>query len=195
MPIKPYVPPAASLRALREAATMTPKAYQHNAAMIKDVLADVPAHWPHPVYDVGLNDLVLANGLNKAEIISWRYLARSGNDRNYAIEVQIDDDNQSHTFSELDKGPHIDGLYQIVNDKNLIKQTEASVFKPAVLRINAMGIFAVWLRTADEQKEILIPLPPTRSYLVAWQQYSIKHFQDALRDKAKAKIANEFSDA
>ncbi len=194
MPIKPYVPPAASLRALREAAHMTPKAYQHNAAMIKDVLADVPSHWPHPVYDVGLNDLALTNGLNKAEIISWRYLARSGNDRNYAIEVQIDDD-QSHTFSELDKGPHIDGLRRIVTDESIIKKAAEVVYKPAVLRINAMGIFAVWLRTTDEQKEILIPLPPTRSYLVAWQQYSIKHFQDALRDKAKAKIANDFSDA
>ena len=194
MPIQPYVPPAASLRTLREAAKLTPKAYQHNAAMIQDVLADVPGHWPHPVYDIGLNDLVRENGLHQAEIMSWRYLACSGNDRNYAIEVQIDDD-KNHTFSELDKGPHIDGMYRIVNDESIIKKAGVTVLKPAVLRINAMGIFAVWLRATDPQKEILIPLPPTRNYLVAWQEYSIKQFQDALRDKAKAKIANEFSDA
>ena len=92
MPIRPYEPPAESIAALREAMKVTPKAYRHNAEMMKEVLADVSKHWPHPVYRTGLKDMITTNGLRKAEIIGWRYLARSGSDRNYAIEVQIEDD-------------------------------------------------------------------------------------------------------
>ena len=195
MPIRPYEPPAESIAALREAMKVTPKAYRHNAEMMKEVLADVSKHWPHPVYRTGLKDMITTNGLRKAEIIGWRYLARSGSDRNYAIEVQIEDDGTEHCFAELDKGPYIDGFYRVLNDEGIAKTAGATVFKPAVLRINALGIFAVWLRTNDPEKEIIIPLPPAPSYLVTWRQYSIKHFQDALRDKAKAKLANDFSDA
>ncbi len=195
MPIRPYEPPAESLQALREAVTTTAHAYRYNAAMMKDVLADVPKHWPHPVYRVGLKDMITPNGLHKAELVGWRYLARSGSDRNYALEVQMDDDGKEHHFAELDKGPYIDGIYRVLNDEGIAKTAGATVFKPAVLRINALGIFAVWLRTNDPEKEIIIPLPPAPSYLMTWRQYSIKHFQDALRDRARVKLANDFSDA
>lgn len=195
MPIQPYEPPAESMQALHESAKATPKAYRHNAEMMKAVLADWQKHWPHPVYRVGLKEMASANGLRKAELVGWRYLARSGNDRNYAIEVQMDEDGTDHHFAELDKGPYIDGIYKVLHDESLTKKAGTTVFRPAVLRINAMAIFAVWLRTDEPEKEILIPLPPTPSYVVPWQQYSVKHFQDALREQAKEKLANDFSDA
>lgn len=195
MPIQLYEPPAESLQALRESAKATPKAYRHNAAMMQAVLADWQKHWPHPVYRVGLKEMASANGLRKAELVAWRYLARSGNDRNYAIEVQMDDDGTDHQFAELDKGPYIDGIYKVLQDESLTKKAGATIFKPAVLRINAMAIFAVWLQSNEPEKEIIIPLPPTPSYVVPWQQYSVQHFQDALREQAKEKLANDFSDA
>lgn len=195
MPIRPFVPPAESLQVLRAEAQTTSKAYRHNALMMKEILADVPKHWPHPVYCAGLKEMAGTNGLRKAEMVGWRYLAQSGNDRNYAIEVQMEDDGTDHQFAELDKGPYIDGIYRVVNDESIAKKAGATVLRPAFLRINAMAIVAVWLRTDDPEKEIIIPLPPTPSYLVPWQQYSIKHFQDALRDRAKDKLAHDFSDA
>lgn len=195
MPIRPYEPPAESLTALREAARTIPKAYRHAAEMIEAVLADWEKHWPHPVYRVGLKEMTSANGLRKAEMVGWRYLAHSGSDRNYALEVQMEDDGTEHRFAELDKGPYIDGIYKVLRDESIAQKAGATVFKPAYLRINAMAIVAVWLRTDDAEKEIIIPLPPTPSYLVPWQQYSIKHFQDALREQAREKLANDFSDA
>ncbi|HEX4946005.1 MAG TPA: hypothetical protein VFZ34_05055 [Blastocatellia bacterium] len=193
MPIQPYEPPAASLQALREAAQIAPKAYQYAATMMNDVLADVPAHWPHPVYRIGLSDMATATALQKAELIGWRYLARSGGDRNFAVEVQVDED--EHSFAELDKGPYIDGIYRVLQDKVLAAKIGTTVLRPAVLRLNALGVFAVWLQTEVPDNELIIPLPPTPSYLAPWQEYSRARFQETVRRPAQEKLAQDFSDA
>ena len=78
MPIQSHNPPAASLEALREAVQTVPKAYAHVAAMIEAILLDLPHHWPHPVYRIGLDEAASAHGLAKPTLIGWRYMARSG---------------------------------------------------------------------------------------------------------------------
>ena len=199
MPIQCYKPPAASLQALRAAAQTVPKAYGPVAAMLQDVSQDLAQHWPHPVYCVGLKAMAATNGLQKAEMIGWRYLAHSGSDRDYAIEMQMDDDGEGegmqHHFAELDKGPYIDGIYRVLQDEDFTKKTGATIFKLAVLRLNALGVFAVWLQTSEPEKALLIPLPPTPRYLEPWQPYTTNQFQDALREKAKEKLANNIVDA
>ena len=125
----------------------------------------------------------------------WRYLAHSGSNRNYAIEVQVDDEGTNHQFAELDKGPYIDGIYRLLKNDDLLNKPSAATFKLAVLRLNALGVFAVWLQTAEPGQAVFIPLPPTPRYLVPLQQYTTNQFQDVLRDKAKEKLALDFSDA
>jgi hypothetical protein len=146
MPIRPATPPAASLQAVREAAQTTPKAYRHMAEMMQTVATDWKKHWPHPVYRVGLKEMTATNWLRKAEMIGWRYLVQTRNQRQYAIEVQMEADGTEHCFAELDKGPYVDGFYRVLHDDSLAKKTGATVFRPAVLRINALAIFAVWTK-------------------------------------------------
>lgn len=189
MPIQSYDPPAASLQALQAAARTVPKGHEHVAAMIQETLRQLPQHWPHPVYCVGLKEAASANGPWQGELVGWRYLAHSGNERDYAIEVQVD--GTQHQFSELDKGPYIDGVYRVLKDESLQQKTGTTVFKLAVLRLNALGVFAVWLQTVEPGQALFIPLPPTPRYLTPWQQYTTNQFQDVLREKAKEKLANE----
>ena len=189
MPIQSYDPPAASLQALQAAAQTMPKAYQHFAAMMQDTLHDLPLHWPHPVYCVGLKEAASAIGPWQGELVGWRYLAHSGSDRDYAIEVQVD--SEQHQFAELDKGPYIDGIYRVLKDESLQQKIGTTVFKLAVLRLNALGVFAVWLQTSEPEQSLFIPLPPTPRALVPWRQYTTNQFQDVLREKAKEKLASE----
>src|SRR5262245_5265898 len=105
MPITHQEPPRDTLETLREAAETMPQAYAHNAKMIRDVLDDLDRHWPHPVYIAGLKDMAASGGLSKAEMIGWSYLAQSGSDRKYEIEVQEDPDGTGNRVDELDKGP------------------------------------------------------------------------------------------
>jgi hypothetical protein len=191
MPIQAYNPPAASLQALQAAAQTVPKSYEHVAAMMQEILQDPPQHWPHPVYCVGLREAATAQGAWQGELVGWRYLAHSGRDRDYAIEVQVEDD--QHEFAELDKGPYIDGIYRVLKDEVLQRQTGTTVYQLAVLRLNALGVFAVWLQTDAPEQALFIPLPPTPRYLVPWRQYTTNQFQEALRDKAKEKLAATLS--
>lgn len=193
MPIKCQPPPEKSLQALQAAARKVPKTYEHVAEMIRQVVAHPAGAWPHPVYVAGLRDMASAQGLRRAEQTAWRYLARSGSDRNYAIEVQHDGD--SHQLSEVDKGPYIDGMYKVFGDQKLARRLGAVSYRPAVLRINAMKVFAVWLQTRDSEKDILIPIPPNPPFLSPWQMYSAREFQDVLRDEAKEQLAKDSSDA
>ena len=185
MPITHQEPPRDTLETLREAAETMPQAYAHNAKMIRDVLDDLDRHWPHPVYIAGLKDMAASGGLSKAEMIGWRYLAQSGSDRNYAIEVQEDPDGTGHQVAELDKGPFIDGIYRVLEDKSIAQKAGETDLKLSVLRINAMGIFAVWLRADDSDKEIIIPVQPAPEYLKPWHAYSVEEFEDALKPEAK----------
>ena len=195
MPIQCYNPPAASVQALQEAAQTMPKAYGHVADMMREVLRDLPHHWPHPVYRVGLSEAASAQGWAKPELIGWRYLAHSESDREYAIEVQVEDDGVQHQFAELDKGPYIDGIFRVLKDASLQPKAGPTVYHLAVLRLNALGVFAVWLQTDNPDQALFIPLPPTPRCLVPWQQYTTNQFQDAVRDKAKENLANVISDA
>ncbi len=195
MPIKCQQPPAKSLEALQAAARKVPKTYQHVAEMIRQVVAHPDQSWPHPVYVVGLREMASADGLRRAEQTAWRYLARSGSDRNYAIEVQHDEDGNHHQLSEVDKGPYIDGLYKVLRDQKLARKLSAGSFRPAVLRINAMRIFALWLQAHDHAQDLLIPIPPVPPVLSPWQTYSAREFQDLLRDEAREQLATDSSDA
>ncbi len=188
MPIQSYDPPSASLQALRTAAQTVPKSYEHVAAMMEEVLQDLPPHWPHPVYCVGLQEAATAQGPWQGELVGWRYLAHSESDRDYAIEVQVE--GEQHQFAELDKGPYIDGIYRVLKDESLQQKNGTTVFKLAVLRLNALGIFAVWLQTDAPDQALFIPLPPTPRCLVPWQQYTTNQFQDVLREKAKEQLAH-----
>ncbi len=194
MPIQCYNPPAASLQALQAAAQTMPKAYGHIAEMMRDALRDPSHHWPHPVYRVGLSEAASVKGWAKPELIGWRYLAHSESDRYYAIEVQVEEGGTQHQFAELDKGPYIDGIHRIVTDDGLWQKPGTPDFKLAVLRLNALGVFAVWLQTDEPEQSLFIPLPPKPRWLPQ-QQYTTTQFQDALRDKAKEKLANDLSDA
>jgi hypothetical protein len=192
MPIQCYNPPAASLQALQEAVQTMPKAYDQVAEMVREIVRDLPHHWPHPVYRVGLGEAASATGWAMPELIGWRYLARSESDRYYAVEVQVD--GTQHQFAELDKGPYIDGVYHLVTDEGLWQKPGTRDFKLAVLRLNALGIFAVWLQANQPEQSLFIPLPPKPRWLTQ-QQYTTNEFQAALREQAKEKLATALSDA
>ena len=195
MPIRPQQPPEKSLQALRDAARKVPRTYEHVAAMIRTIVAHPERAWPHPVYIAGLRDMAAAHGLRRAEMTGWRYLARSGSDRNYAIEVQCSEDGNTHQVSEVDKGPYIDGIWKVLEDKTLARRIGAVTVWPAVLRINALKILAVWLQAHDRAQDLLIPIPPTPSFLKPFQVCSRKEFQEVVREEAGELLAHDSLDA
>lgn len=192
MPIVPDEPPAASIQAMREAMKNLPEVYRQ---LIGDVLAAPGRRWPHPVYVVGLADLAATHALKRAALIGWRFLAQAEGDRNYAVEVQREEGETGHVWTELDKGPYIDGLRRVLEDPQIARQIGRTVVRPAMLRAGAMGLCAVWLRAEPSAGDVIIPIPPAPRCLQPWQTYSVAQFEDALRSQAKEQLADESSDA
>ena len=198
MSIKYQTPPDESLKALRATVETMPKTYDRIANMLRDVHERPDEHWPHPVYVVGLKAMASEKeGLSGARLAGWRYLVKLEGARNHAVEVQQDADGSNHRFSELDKGPFIDGMCRVLEEKGLDEKTDAGVLKLSVVRINTMGVFALWLQADDPNKEQVIAISPTPPYLKPWPQtYTVEQFQAALRDEAKRELESEdFFDA
>ena len=189
MTIKFQTPPAEALETLRESADTMPQALAGQAAILRDVLAHPERHWPHPVYIAGLRDMAAGGGLQQAEQIAWRYLARetSGN-RNYAIEVQDDPEWHGQQIAEIDRGPFVDAMYQLLEDVGLARRAAGAEMKLSALRINALGIFAVWLRAEQAENDLIIPLQPAPEFLTPGQPYSIDEFQQTLQPRAKSRL-------
>lgn len=198
MPLKHQQPPDESLRALRTTADTMPQAYTQITSMLRDAYDRPHQHWPHPVYVVGLKALATeGEGLSRARLAGWRYLVKSEGDRNHAVEVQQDSDGSNHRFSELDKGPFIDGMCRVLEDKSLDEKIDTGALDLSVLRINTMGVFALWLQADDPNKGRVIAISPTPPYLKPWPEtYTVEQFQAALRDEARRELESEdFFDA
>ncbi len=157
--------------------------------MLQDICDHPEAHWVHPIYVAGLSDLTSKSGLNEAQIAGWRYLARMEGNRNYGVELELKSEKGDYTFAELDKGPFLDGMFKVLEDEDISGKIAAGLLKPAVLRINAMGVFAVWLRAEKPSKEIIIVMPPAPSYLEPWPaRYTVKRFQTILSGAVKRRM-------
>jgi hypothetical protein len=124
-------------------------------------------------------------------------LVKFEGDRNHAVEVQQDADGSNHRFSELDKGPFIDGMCRVLEEKGLDEKTDDSALKLSVVRINALGVFALWLQADDPNKDRVIAISPTPPYLKPWPEtYTVAEFQAVLRDEARRELeAEDFFDA
>ncbi|MFN0123351.1 MAG: hypothetical protein ACKV2V_22850 [Blastocatellia bacterium] len=195
MPIEPYKPPKAMLRALEEATPTLPAEYSFVGQMIGDVMKTPDKYWCHPVYTAGLRDMTAAGGLKKADLAGWRFLVQSGKGRKFALDVRPDEDGKNHALTEIDKGPYIDALCKLLDDKTLVRQLGATVYKPSTIRINALGVFAVWLRTEKPGGDIIIPCAPAPRCLKVGQHYTVAAFEEALRAEAKKQLKSSDRDA
>jgi hypothetical protein len=65
------------------------------------------------------------------------------------------------------------------------------------VRINALGVFALWLQADDPNKDRVIAISPTPPYLKPWPEtYTVAEFQAVLRDEARRELeAEDFFDA
>lgn len=198
MSIKYQTPPEESLKALQAMAEIMPKTYDRLANMLREVHERPDEHWPHPIYVVGLKAMASEKeGLSAARLAGWRYLVKFEGARNHAVEVQQDADGSNHRFSELDKGPFIDGMCRVLEEKGLDEKTDDSALKLSVVRVNTMGVFALWLQADDPNKDRVIAISPTPPYLKPWPEtYTVAEFQAALRDEARRELeAEDFFDA
>lgn len=151
-------------------------------------------HVPHEIATIDLRELASGAGLQAARVTGHRYLTRA-TDKNFAVEVQQVGRDGQHQFAEVSHGRMVENVKQILDDPALQHLVDGNNFKVVALRINALGLHALWFQSVENSEADLIAcVPPAPPYLEPWPKtYTRKEFEDAVKDEAQRKLTADAS--
>jgi hypothetical protein len=145
------------------------------------------------VYTLGLSDLALAakTGFSAATLTAWRHtLAFNG--EFVTVDISVDPKGTNHRFASLAVETWAPNLQTVIDTFRKDSATANASYEVSLLQIPALGIRAVWLRIPSEPDEdLLVPVGPVRSDLIAGHLYRPKEFTDALQKSAARLLAND----
>ena len=145
----------------------------------------INVHLPHPVYNLGLADIVAGKGLAAATLVSWRYLLTDGETTAMAEVAQASPD-AAPAFAALNRGPFVASLVESVNSAQSNTTLQSGNYEIATLNIPALYVVALWLKSATPGGGTVLPLAPAPAFLTAGQHYTEAAFTDALLAPARA---------
>jgi hypothetical protein len=149
--------------------------------------------YPHKVYNVGLQDLVLGKLVEDAHLVSWRYLINQGNRGTASAEVNYDEAKGGSKFSEFDPGSLAAATLHEIRRVEQNPDLQRKSYELRLLRIPALYVTALWLKDTEGSQDVLIPIPPTFPALKPGEPYSSSQMAEILRQPAKKKLAFDSS--
>lgn len=144
------------------------------------------------VYTLGLSDVASAasNHLRAAKLSAWRHTLASAGEV-VTADVSVDHAGVSHTFAALSSNPSAPGVQNEISALSHDPEIAKASYEVSLLQIPALGVRAVWLHDpSGKAGDLLVPVAPVRSELVAGRRYSTEEFTSALKDLT-AKILAE----
>jgi hypothetical protein len=193
--------PAQSTEALRAALP----SMLHRPAMMKvapklsllltdsSAIASLSPALSYKVYALGLSDLATAasNGLRAATLSAWRHTLASDGEV-VTADVSVDHAGANHTFAALSANPSAPGVQAAIHTLSQEADIVKASYEVSLLQVPALGVRAVWLHDASgKAADILVPVAPVRSELVAGRRYTVAEFAAALKDAAAKILAND----
>jgi len=177
-------PPGGSelvLNALRTHAGPTPQA----ARAVGGTDTHVTIALPHPVFDLGLDQLVANADLAQARSGGWRYLVMQGPSAIAAAEVTTDAVGQALSVSSVNRGPFVEATHAGIREAERLPPVQSGSFELRLLRIPALYIVALWLKDTADDADTIIPLAPAPNYLTPGHTYSVQAFLELTRGAAR----------
>ena len=158
--------------------------------------SDVALAMPHPIYTLGLSDLLdrrPLDDLGESDITGWRYLVQDHARTVAGVELAVDPETAGVRFSQLQSGPvaeSTDATIRAAQERDDVRQQS---FEVRLLRVPALYTMALWLNDGDAQqnRDLIIPLAPAPSWLEANRAYSAEEFMDTLYRRAQERKKND----
>jgi hypothetical protein len=144
---------------------------------------------PHPVYVLGLEDIVGGRGLDAARQTGWRYLLREQDSAVAAAEVAIDRRSGALTFAGINAGPFVSSTAEALGPGISRLDTEPGDWVIRFLRIPALYLCALWLHEETANQERIYPLAPAPDYVQAGRPYSWDELSEAILPDARRRLA------
>jgi len=181
--IKTSKPPAQSWSALQKGLRSHAKGIAVQRFTLADGIAKSSVLLAHPIYFVKLQHLTSGKGLRYARAVIWRYFLQVAKVRKVGVaEISVTKPAgcvlASFSASEEVK-THYLFLRSMIDD-----DTRSASYSLRMVRIPSIRILAVWLRSADGRKDILIPLGSATEHLKDGYAYPRKEFEAALEAEA-----------
>jgi hypothetical protein len=192
MPLTFAKPPAGSDEALQEGLRAVEEARQAGAEGGKRPAARAPASVlrPHPVYELGLNELAAGEGLGAARLVAWRYLLVADDQITEAAELYPDARGRPQ-FGAVTTG-FAAGAGAALTLIEQVPEIERGDYEVRALRVPALYVMAFWLKDKQGGADRLIVLPPAFPPVQALRPYAPKEFLGLLRPLAEEKLRLEW---
>lgn len=147
---------------------------------------------PHKIFTIGLTDLVDKSWVGKTRMVGWRYLIQRPDGVALSAEVEASSSGE-HRLSQLNEGPFVEQTAELASDARSSQRVENGSYELAVLRIPAIYVMALWLKSQGGGDDIIIPMAPTLDELEPGREYGIDEITPILVAAARERL--EFDDA
>jgi len=183
MPIKISNAPAAALAALHgglgqmRGLAAAPPAIAGLAAAD----AQTPEGVPHETFHLGLDAIQARKGVAAAESVGWRYVLGRGTEP-HALAAEVHLRPEGYQFAGVNEGPFNKQMVDMM--KRIEPQVHEADYEPRLLRIPALYIVALWLKSS--KGDLYVPLEPSNPEVEVGRLYKQKEFEAALERAADA---------
>ena len=144
----------------------------------------------HPVYNLGLSDIVAGRAPDQLKVSSWRFIVQSGGETT-AAETLAGDAATGAQFASVNSGPFVAGtvgaLAATLNDPEFVQGD----WEMRLLRIPALSVLATWAHEKSGKGDQIRPIAPAPPVLDATRTYNWADFMAALRGAAQQRLAED----
>ena len=144
---------------------------------------------PHAVYDLRVDEISQGRGLDAVHKTGYRYLITADPTSVAAAEVHISGD-QATFLANVNYGRFAAATARAIERLSALDLLRSKSYELRLLRISALGLMTIWLKSEDGGDDKLYPLEPTPDGLTANTLYSVSDFLKAVSPLAKARAAS-----
>lgn len=146
---------------------------------------------PHPVYNLGLDDLAQRRGLGAAQQTGWRFLVTADTAIVATAEVAAGTASHAGQFSHFNSGPFVPATTETQARAEQLPEVKAGTYELRLLRVPALYVMALWLKDLRGHDDLLLPMAPAPAPLEATHTYTAEEFTELLAVPAQQRQLQE----
>jgi hypothetical protein len=194
MPFRVEEPPPGVLEELRNTLNAFARRERFRTPALSRARADrLTLTAPHPVYVLGLQDIVEGRGLGEARLVGWRYLIELDRRPIASADVLAGLGGRPPKFSQFNEGPFVDSTAAAIDALQEQSEVREAPFQLRSLQVPALYVVSLWLAGQGGQRDLVRPLAPAPAYLNVERLYSEEEFLEQLREPARNQLAFDSS--
>jgi hypothetical protein len=144
---------------------------------------------PHPIYNLGLDDLAASKGMEAARLVAWRYLLIAHRQIRQAAEI-LPDPRGGSRFGGLTTG-FVAGAEEAFRLIDQMPEVQQRTYEIRALQVPSLNVMALWLKDLQGTQDRFIVLPPAFAPVQALRPYTTSDLLALLHQLAAQKAPLE----